>query len=134
MDTIETTILKNLLFNEEFSRKVIPFIKEEYFQEPTQKITYEEITSFIGQYNSQITVEALLIEVSNRRDLNDETLKQLQMLITNLEESPVDQQWLLDTTEQWCRDRAIYLALIPINTIHGHEWQSTAMNCNVIAV
>jgi len=112
MDNIETTILKNLLFNEEFSRKVIPFIKEEYFQEPTQKITYEEITSFIGQYNSQITVEALLIEVSNRRDLNDETLKQLQMLITNLEESPVDQQWLLDTTEKWCRDRAIYLALM----------------------
>ncbi len=67
METIEHTILKNLLYNEEYSRKVIPFIKSEYFQEVSQKITFEEIVSFIANYNSQITVEALLIEISNRK-------------------------------------------------------------------
>ena len=112
MESIENTILRNLLYNEEYSRKVIPFLKEEYFTDPVQKITYEEITSFITNYNTQITVEALLIEVSNRKDLTEEILKNLQMLITNLEDSPADEQWLLDTTEKWCRDRAIYLALM----------------------
>jgi replicative DNA helicase len=112
MESIENTILRNLLYNEEYSRKVIPFLKEEYFTDPVQKITYEEITSFITNYNTQITVEALLIEVSNRKDLTEEILKNLQMLITNLEDSPADEQWLLDTTEKWCRDKAIYLALM----------------------
>ena len=112
MESIEHTILKNLLYNEEYSRKVIPFLKPEYFTDPVQKITYEEITSFITNYNTQITVEALLIEVSNRKDLTEEILKNLQMLITNLEDSPADEQWLLDTTEKWCRDKAIYLALM----------------------
>ena len=122
METIEHTILKNLLYNEEYSRKVIPFIKSEYFQEVSQKITFEEIVSFIANYNSQITVEALLIEISNRKDLNEGMLKELQILITNLENTPADDQWLLDTTEKWCRDRAIYLALMDsINIADGND-------------
>ena len=122
MDSIEHTILKNLLYNEEYSRKVIPFIKTEYFQEPSQKITFEEIVGFIAQYNTQITVEALLIEISNRRDLNEGMLKELQILITNLEDTPSDLQWLYDTTEKWCRDRAIYLALMDsINIADGND-------------
>ena len=112
MDTVEITILKNLLYNEEYSRKVIPFIKTEYFQETQQKIVFEEIVKFIATYNTQITVEALLIEISNRRDLNEDMLKQLQMLVTNLENTPADEQWLIDTTEKWCRDKAIYIALM----------------------
>ena len=112
MDTVEITILKNLLYNEEYSRKVIPFIQPEYFQETEQKIVFEEIVKFIAAYNTQITVEALLIEISNRRDLNEEMLKQLQMLVTNLENTPADEQWLIDTTEKWCRDKAIYIALM----------------------
>jgi len=122
METIEHTILKNLLYNEEYSRKVIPFIKSEYFQEVSQRITFEEIVTFIANYNSQITVEALLIEISNRKDLNEGTLKELQILITNLENTPADHQWLLDTTEKWCRDRAIYLALMDsINIADGND-------------
>ena len=122
METIEHTILKNLLYNEEYSRKVIPFIKSEYFQEVSQKITFEEIVSFIANYNSQITIEALLIEISNRKDLNEGMLKELQILITNLENTPADDQWLLDTTEKWCRDRAIYLALMDsINIADGND-------------
>ena len=66
METIEHTILKNLLYNEEYSRKVIPFIKSEYFQEVSQKITFEEIVSFIANYNSQITVCLLYTSPSPR--------------------------------------------------------------------
>ena len=122
MESIEHTILKNLLYNEEYSRKVIPFLKPEYFQEVSQKITFEEITSFIATYNTQITREALLIEISNRKDLNEGMLKELQILITNLEDSPADLQWLYDTTEKWCRDRAIYLALMDsINIADGND-------------
>ena len=122
MDSIEHTILKNLLYNEDYSRKVIPFIKPEYFQEASQKVTFEEITSFIATYNTQITIEALLIEVSNRKDLNEDMVKELQILITNLEDTPADYQWLLDTTEKWCRDRAIYLALMDsINIADGND-------------
>ena len=122
MESIEHTILKNLLYNEEYSRKVIPFIKTDYFQEPSQKITFEEIVNFISQYNTQVTVEALLIEIANRKDINDGMLKELQILITNLEDSPADLQWLFDTTEKWCRDRAIYLALMDsINIADGTD-------------
>ena len=122
MESIEHTILKNLLYNEEYSRKVIPFIKPEYFQEVSQKITFEEIVTFIATYNTQVTVEALLIEISNRKDLNEGMLKELQILITNLEDTPADLQWLYDTTEKWCRDRAIYLALMDsINIADGND-------------
>jgi replicative DNA helicase len=122
MDSIEHTILKNLLYNEDYSRKVIPFIKPEYFQEQSQTIAFDEITSFIATYNTQVTIEALLIEISNRKDLNEGMVKELQILITNLEDTPADQQWLLDTTERWCRDRAIYLALMDsINIADGND-------------
>ena len=122
MESIEHTILKNLLYNEEYSRKVIPFIKPEYFQEVSQKIMFEEIVAFIAEYNTQVTVEALLIEISNRKDLNEGMLKELQILITNLENTPADLQWLYDTTEKWCRDRAIYLALMDsINIADGND-------------
>ena len=122
MESIEHTILKNLLYNEEYSRKVIPFIKNAYFQEVSQKIMFEEIVAFIAEYNTQVTVEALLIEISNRKDLNEGMLKELQILITNLENTPADLQWLYDTTEKWCRDRAIYLALMDsINIADGND-------------
>jgi replicative DNA helicase len=122
MESIEHTILKNLLYNEEYSRKVIPFIKPEYFQEVSQKITFEEIVTFITTYNTQVTVEALLIEISDRKDLNEGMLRELQILITNLENTPADLQWLYDTTEKWCRDRAIYLALMDsINIADGND-------------
>jgi len=112
MDTIEVTILQNLIHNEDYSRKVIPFIEPDYFQEKGQQLVYEEVVQFISKYDTQITVEALLIEVSNRKDLTEQLLKDVQILVSNLEKSPQDEQWLLDSTEKWCRERAIYLALM----------------------
>ena len=61
MERIETTILRNLIYNEEYSRKVIPFIKSEYFESRTEKVIFEEITQFIVKYGSSITIEALNI-------------------------------------------------------------------------
>ena len=112
MDSVELTVLKNLVFNEEYSRKVIPFIQPDYFSDDCQKIIFEETVKFILNYNSQITTEALLIEISNRKDINESQIKELSQLISYFEYQPSDQQWLLDTTEKWCRDRAIYLALM----------------------
>ena len=112
MERIETTILKNLIYNEEYSRKVIPFIEPTYFELRTEKVIFEEITQFIVKYGSAITIEALNIEVDNRTDLNESEIKETRDICHSFTDSPADKQWLLDTTEKWCRDRAIYLALM----------------------
>ncbi len=112
MEKIETTILRNLVFNEEYSRKVIPFIEPDYFEQRSEKVIFEEITKFIVKYGSAITTEALRIEIENRTDLTETEVKETRDITTSLDDSPVEKQWLLDTTEKWCRDRAIYLALM----------------------
>ena len=112
MERIETTILRNLIYNEEYSRKVIPFIKPEYFEQRTENVIFEEITQFIVKYGSSITIEALNIEVENRTDLTESEIAQVRDINNSLNDFPVDDQWLIDTTEKWCRDRAIYLALM----------------------
>ena len=112
MERIETTILRNLVFDEEYSRKVIPFIEPTYFEQRTEKVIFEEITQFIVNYGGAITTEALNIEVENRTDLNESEIKETRDICRSFTDSPVDHQWLLDTTEKWCRDRAIYLALM----------------------
>ena len=73
MDNVEFLILRNLLYNEEYLRKVIPFIKPEYFEELNQKIIFEEISNFVGEYNQLVTKEALSIEIEKRTDINDNT-------------------------------------------------------------
>jgi archaellum biogenesis ATPase FlaH len=112
MERIETTILKNLVFNEEYSRKVIPFIQPDYFEQKTERVIFQEIVHFIVKYGSAITTEALQIELENRTDLSESEVKDIREISSSLIESPSDKQWLLDTTEKWCRDRAIYLALM----------------------
>ena len=112
MERIETTILRNLVHNEEYSRKVIPFIEPTYFEQRSEKVIFEEIAHFIVKYGSAITTEALNIEVENRTDLNESEVKETREICNSLDDSLVDQQWLLDTTEKWCRDRAIYIALM----------------------
>ena len=112
MERIETTILRNLIYNEEYSRKVIPFIKPEYFEQRTEKVIFEEITQFIVKYGSSITIEALNIETENRTDLTESEIAEVRDINNSLDNSVVENQWLIDTTEKWCRDRAIYLALM----------------------
>jgi replicative DNA helicase len=112
MERLELTILRNLVFNEDYARKVIPFIQPEYYEQRVEKIVFEEIVEFIVKYGSSITIEALNIEIDNRRDLTESENKEIAELLSKLNDSPVDKQWILDTTEKWCRDRAIYLALM----------------------
>jgi replicative DNA helicase len=112
MDKVEILILRNLLHNEEYLRKVVPFIKSDYFEDLQQKIVFEEIHNFIQEYNEPATKEILCIEVEKRQDINDTSFQEITKMISYLEDSPTDFDWLVDTTEKWCRDRAIYLALM----------------------
>ena len=112
MEKVETTILRNLLFNNEYCRKVLPFIKTEYFENIHEKVVFEEICKFIVAYDDLATKEVLLIETEKRTDITEDTYRTICEYISTLDDSSADKQWLIDTTEKWCRDRAIYLALM----------------------
>ena len=130
MERIETTILRNLVFNEEYARKTIPFIQSDFFEERSEKIIFDEIVSFITKYDSCATLEALNIEVENRTDLTAEEVNNIDTISKELNNSPVDNQWLLDVTEKWCRDRAIYLALM--ESIHIADGEDDERNRDAI--
>ena len=112
MDNVETTILRNLLFNNDYCRKVLPFIKTEYFENLHEKVVFEEMCKFIVSYEQLATKEVLLIETEKRSDITEDTYKTICEYVSNLDDSAADSKWLNDTTEKWCRDRAIYLALM----------------------
>ena len=130
MERIETTILRNLVFDEDYSRKVIPFIQPDYFEQKSERIIFEEIAQFIIKYSSAITIEALNIEVENRTDINESEIKEIRDVNSSLNNSPVDKQWLLDITEKWCRDRAIYIALM--ESIHIADGNDDKKNRDAI--
>ena len=92
--------------------KYYHFIKSEYFESFHEKVAFEEISKFIIEYNNLPTKEAIIIESEKRTDISDEGFKDISTLVTELNEEKSDLQWLFDTTEKWCRDRAIYLALV----------------------
>ena len=112
MEKIELTILRNFLYDEDYSRKALPFIKDEYFQERSEKIVFQEIAKFLTEYNNLPTKEVLTIEVDGRDDISDEEESKCKDLIASFHDEKVESEWLLNTTEKWCRDRAIYLALM----------------------
>ena len=111
-ERIEEAILRNLIYNEQYYRKVVPFIKADYFQEYHEKIVFEEIADFAAKYDKVPTKEVLTINLQNRGDLTEETFKDSIQGINSLSDDWVDYDWLLDSTEKWCQDRAIYLALM----------------------
>ena len=87
METVEFLILRNLLYDEEYVRKVIPFIKSDYFEDINQKIVFEEIIKFVEEYNQPATKEVLCIEAEKRQDITDESFKEITQLISSLEEN-----------------------------------------------
>jgi len=111
---VEALILKNLMHNEEYSRKVLPFLNKEYFMEHTDKLLYEQVSTFINKYNNLPTKEALTIELDNT-SLKEEEFEDVTGLLGYLEgeknEKP-DLTWLLETTEKFCQDKAIYNAVV----------------------
>jgi replicative DNA helicase len=130
MDKVEFLILRNLLYNEEYIRKIIPFLKSEYFEDVNQKIIFEEILSFVQEYNQPATKEVLCIEIEKRKDINDTTFKEILQLVSCLDDVPAEFNWLVNTTEKWCRDRAIYLALM--ESIHIADGNDEKKNRDAI--
>ena len=125
---LEQTILKNLVQNEPFTRKVIPFLKEEYFSESDEKTVFNEIISYFDKYTKPPTVEALLINLDNNTSLNDGLLSQSKTIVDSIgkltEATPTD--WLVNETESWCKDRAIYIAVMDsIEVIDKKSQRST---------
>tara|TARA_B100000029_G_scaffold362882_1_gene355915 strand:+ start:368 stop:1753 length:1386 start_codon:yes stop_codon:yes gene_type:complete len=112
MEKLELTILSNLVYNEDYSRKVIPFIKLDYFDVRSELIVCQQIIDFIAEYNKAITTEILSLEIQNREDLTEQEYRDTQDVISKLKKTDINTDWLVDATEKWCRDRAIYLALM----------------------
>ena len=112
MEKVESTILRNLLCSEDFYRKVVPFVKPDYFQDMSERVIFEEIQDFSTKYDKIPTKEVLNIGLQQRTDLNDDTFKTATNLIENFNDEWVDTEWLLDSTEKWCQERAVYNALL----------------------
>ena len=112
MEKVESTILRNLLCSEDFYRKVVPFIKPDYFQDMSERVIFEEIHDFSTKYDKIPTKEVLNIGLQQRTDLNDDTFKTATNLVENFNDEWVDTEWLLDSTEKWCQERAVYNALL----------------------
>ena len=111
---IETTILGNLLQNEEYTRKVLPFLKNDYFTSNAEKTIHETIGDFVTKYNSLPTKEALSIELQEVK-INEEEFKETMELLDDISkdtEEYADLGWLLDSTEKFCQDKAIYNAVV----------------------
>ena len=111
-ERVPLTILKNLIHNETYTRQVIPFIEPDYFEERTDRIVFEEVAKFLNEYDKTPTKEVLHIEVEKRVDVTEDEYKTIEQLISALDTEVSESKWLLDTTEEWCKQRAIYLALI----------------------
>ena len=101
-----------MVHDEDYLRKVLPFIEPSYFEDRKDRVIFDEISKFIVKYDKPVSQEILKIEIGNRDDVTDEEHKQLIDQITLLDKEPVNGDWILDTTEKWCKERAIYLALM----------------------
>jgi len=109
---LEVTILGSLIYNDEYTRKVLPFIKSDYFQVKSHKIIFLEIHEYVTNYNSLPSLNALGIECQERTDLTEEQFKEIIEVLNDLSKEEHDLDWIVDTTEKWCQERAIYLSLM----------------------
>jgi len=125
-ERIEQTILRNLIFNEDFTRKTLPFIKEIFFAKREEQILFQEIDTFVQKYKNLPSKESILIELGNRKDINEEEHRIVRELINTLNNEEVEQQWLLDTTEKFCKDRAVHNAVLDgIKILDGKDKKRT---------
>jgi replicative DNA helicase len=111
--SIERIIFNNLVYNEEYGRKVIPFLKEEYFSDYSDKVVYGLIWDYVKEYNNFPSKEALAIELSNKEGVNQHTFENCKEIITSLEaDKETKLEWLVDKTEQFCQEKAVYNAIM----------------------
>lgn len=108
----ENMVLTNLIYNEEYIRNVIPYVKLEYFESKNNKVVFSLITDYFQKYNRCPTVETLKIDLDSRRDLNDQQFDEIGAFIACLTDKKQESQWLLDTTEGFCQERAWFLAIM----------------------
>lgn len=109
---IERIIFSNLIYNQEYTRKILPFLKEDYFQNKNDKILYKVIDEYVTKYNSIPSKTAINIELDTVTGINDDELKTLKTTVEELTENGSDLQWLLDQTEKFCQDKAVYNAIM----------------------
>lgn len=125
---LEQTILRNILTNESYMRKVIPFVKKEYF-EGVYQILFNEVTKFVGKYNKLPSLDAFKIEIDQSERFNEQTYTHAIDILPNIfEKKEENKQWLLDTTEKWCQDRAVYLAIMESISIIDGKHQTLSKN------
>jgi replicative DNA helicase len=122
---LEQTILKNLIYNDEYLRKVLPFIKSEYFTDRTDKTVFKEITSFVDTYNSTPSIESLVLSIKENRNLTDSELESCESYLKEIENGKKEEskiEWLVDKTEQFCQEKAIYNAVLgSISILDGKD-------------
>jgi replicative DNA helicase len=115
MNRLEQTIIKNLIYNEEYVRKVLPFIRPDYFSDNTEKIVFKEIFEFINQYKNPPTHEALVINFTEKKNITEPQLQEAIELLNKVhsdKDEPTETQWLIEQTEKFCQDKAIYNAIM----------------------
>ena len=122
---LEQAILKNLIYNDEYLRKVLPFIKADYFTDRTDRTIFNEISKFVEDYNSTPTIEALELAIKERRNLSNDEVEKCETCLQEIvkfkdEQSKID--WLVDKTEKFCQEKAIYNAVLgSISILDGKD-------------
>ena len=125
-ERIERTALKHLIHTEQYARKVLPFLKEEYFSDRLEKLIFREIALFYEKYNAQPTNETLAIELNGRKDINDSEFQNITSTIATFQKEEVNLEWLISTTEKFCKDRAIHNAIMDgIQILDGKDKKHT---------
>jgi replicative DNA helicase len=123
---IEQKILASLIHNEEYCRKVAPFVEPSYFQERLEKVVAEETLGFFSKYNKLPTQDIIKIELNNRKDITDKELQEAQRIVDMLHKDRTDETWLIENTEKFCKDRSVYNAILEsIKIIDGKDTKLT---------
>ena len=109
---IEEVALSKLILNEPYARKVLPFVKPEYFDAFTNRVLFDTLSEYINKFDTTPEPNALKIEIEKRKDITEEIYQEIENFLDNLDTDHYNDEWLVDTTEKWCKERAIYLALM----------------------
>ena len=130
--TVEKTILKNLISNEDYVRRVLPFLNESYFSNGSEKTLYKDICTFIDKYNTVPTKEALVISLTENKSLSESELEDTCKILEEIEQNTEETEfnWLIDQTEKFCKDKAVYNAIM--ESIHIIDGKSKTKTENAI--
>jgi len=125
---LEQTILKNLIYNDEYTRKVLPFLKPEYFSENSDRKVYKAVNQFVQDYNVPPSIEAIELAVQEERNLSDDEVERCKTNLQEIRQTASERselQWLIDKTEQFCQEKAIYNAVLgAISILDGKDKSS----------